>query len=140
MMVAAGLSAKVTAAVTEEMTARSQGSGDVDGLATPVLARLMEMAAVKAVNGHLGPDMTSVGTGLDITHAAPTPVGMEVTARATLIQVEGRLLIFSVTAADVSGVVGKGTHERTIVRREGFAERLRSRWQAPTEIGCSESI
>ncbi len=50
------------------------------------------------------------------------------TAQATLVEVEGRRLVFSVTADDESGVIGKGTHERFIVNKEGFAGRIESRW------------
>lgn len=127
-----GLAAKVTAVVTADLTARSQGTGDVDGLASPVMVRWMEAAAVEALEDQLGDDMTSVSTRIDVTHAAPTPVGMEVVTHATLLEVEGRLLVFSVVAEDRSGVIGKGTHQRVIVRREGFNERIESRW-ADTE-------
>jgi fluoroacetyl-CoA thioesterase len=123
-----GLTARVTAAVLPELTALSLASGDVEGLATSAMVRLMEAAAVKAIEGRLTADMTSVGTRVDVTHAAPTPVGMEVTAQATLVEIEGRLLVFAVVAEDHAGVIGKGTHHRVIVGRAGFAERLGSRW------------
>jgi fluoroacetyl-CoA thioesterase len=123
-----GLTARVSAVVTNDMAARSLHSGDVGGLATSAMVGLMETAAVKALDGQLTPDMTSVGTCLNIAHVAPTPVGMEVMARATLIEVEGRLLVFSVSAEDQAGVVGKGTHQRVIVSRQGFTERMKQRW------------
>ncbi len=123
-----GLTAKVKAEVTADMTALSQGSGAVEGLATPVMVRLMEAAAIKALEEDMMPGMTSVGTRIEVTHAAPTPVGMEVSASATLVEVEGRLLIFSVSAEDASGLIGKGTHQRVIVDRERFDDRIKARW------------
>jgi fluoroacetyl-CoA thioesterase len=128
MTVEPGLNAKVSAVVTEEMTAQSQGTGDVTGLSTSVMTQLMEAAAVKAIEGRLAADMISVGTLIDVTHAAPSPVGMKVVAQATLVEVEGRRLVFSVAAEDEAGLVGKGTHHRVIVGRAGFTERLQSRW------------
>ena len=128
MTLKCGLSASITAVVTREMTARSLGSGDVEGLATPALINLMEAAAVKALESQLGPDMVSVGTLIDVAHAAPTPVGMTVVAHARLVDMQGRLLVFSVVAEDDAGVIGKGTHHRTIVGSAGFAERVQSRW------------
>jgi predicted thioesterase len=110
------------------MTADSQGTQGVKGLATPVMVRLMENAAVKAVAPDIAADLTTVGTRLDITHLAPTPVGMRVEARATLLEVEGRVLVFAVSAEDEAGIIGKGTHQRVIVRRQGFAERTEARW------------
>lgn len=123
-----GLSAKVKGVVTSDLTARSQGSGDVEGLATPVMLRMIEAAAIKALEGRLAEAMTSVGTRLEVTHVAPTPVGMEVIAQATLVEVEGRTLVFAVSAEDQGGVIGKGTHQRAIVDRELFANRIQSRW------------
>ncbi len=128
MSVEPGLCARTSVVVTADLTARSQGTGDVEGLSTSTMVQLMEAAAVKAIEGRLGADMISVGTVIDVTHAAPSPVGMKVRAQATLIEVEGRLLVFSVVAEDDAGVVGKGTHHRVIVGRAGFAERLQSRW------------
>ena len=122
-----GLSAKVEGEVTADLTARSQGSGEVDGLATPIMVLMMEEAAIKALEGRLGEGMTSVGTRLDVTHVAPTPVGMRVTAQATLVEVEGRRLVFSVAAEELRDEIGKGTHERFIVNKEGFAGRIESR-------------
>jgi predicted thioesterase len=128
MSVEPGLSARMSVVVTEDLTAQSQGTGDVPGLSTSSMVQLMEAAAVKAIEGRLAADMISVGTVIDVTHAAPSPVGMKVVASATLIEVEGRLLVFSVVAEDDAGVIGKGTHHRVIVGRAGFAERLESRW------------
>jgi fluoroacetyl-CoA thioesterase len=125
-----GLSAKVKSVVTADLTALNQGSGEVEGLATPIMVRMMEEAAIKAVAGHLTPGMTSVGTRVEVTHVAPTPVGMNVVAQATLVEVEGRLLVFSVSAEDQSGVIGKGTHQRVIVDKETFSGRIQSRWTA----------
>lgn len=136
MSVEVGLSARMSLVVTPELTARSQGTGDVEGLATPAMIRLMEMTAVKAVEGQLTADMISVGTLIDVTHIAPTPVGMEVVAHATLVEIEGRLLVFTVFAEDSAGVVGKGTHHRVIVGRAGFAERAQSRWSG----GASDTL
>ena len=123
-----GLNARVSVIVDKTMTADSQGTEGVNGLATPVMVRLMENAAVKAVAPDLAADLTTVGTRLDITHLAPTPVGMRVEARATLLEVEGRVLVFAVSAEDEAGIIGKGTHQRVIVRRQGFAERTEARW------------
>jgi len=130
-----GLTAKVKAEVTPDMTALSQGSGAVEGLATPIMVRLMEAAAIKALEGEMMPGMTSVGTRIEVTHAAPTPVGMEVVACATLVEVEGRLLIFSVCAEDAGGLIGKGTHQRVIVDKERFDDRIKARWTVGQTAG-----
>ena len=125
-----GASAQIKSVVTEEMTALRQGSGEVEGLATPVMVRLMEAAAIKALEGRLDPGMTSVGTRLEVAHLAPTPVGMEVIAEATLVEVDGRSLVFAVSARDRGGVIGEGTHQRVLVDLARFSERIQGRWTA----------
>jgi fluoroacetyl-CoA thioesterase len=109
------------------MTATAVGSGDVEVLATPVVAALAERAAVAAVAGRLPQGMTSVGISLDVRHTAPTPPGAEVVASATLEAVDGRRLEFSFEVSDPAGPVASGTHVRVIVDREEFAAGARDR-------------
>ncbi len=91
------------------------GSGAVEVYGTPALIALLEMAAVNAVD-HLLPDGTvSVGTHLDVRHLAPTPQGVEVHARAELVEVSGRRFTFHVEAFDPTEKIGEGTHQRVAV-------------------------
>ena len=118
-----GLSATIQFQVKDMSTARHLGSGNVDVLATPELVRLMEVAAVAALADHLPPEYTSVGVSLDIQHIAPTPVGLGGEVRATLTEVQGRRLKFSVVGRDDVEEIGRGTHERVLVEIEGFVAR-----------------
>ena len=80
-----GLVGQSEMVVHEENTARHLGSGNVAVLATPEMIRLMEKAAVAAVD-HLLPDgYRTVGVEVDIRHLAATPVGMKVRAQAELV-------------------------------------------------------
>jgi predicted thioesterase len=106
--------------VTEDDTAERWGSGLVPVLGTPTLVAIMENAAVKALNGHLPPGQTSVGGRMDIRHLAPTPVGMDVTVRAELMEVKGRRLVFQVEAWDEVEKIGEATHERFVVDEQRF--------------------
>ena len=96
------------------------GSGSLKIFATPAMIALIEKAACKALDGKLEDGMTTVGTKLDVAHVAATPVGMTVTAEATLTEVDNRRLVFEVVAKDEKDVIGKGTHERFIVNAEKF--------------------
>jgi len=122
--IAPGLSAESEMMVGPANTARHLGSGGVEVLATPELVRLMERAAVAAVDPCLPPGAATVGARIDVEHLAPTPVGMRVTARAELVIVEGRRLTFTVEARDECEVVGRARHERVIIDLERFAQRL----------------
>ena len=122
-----GLTAAITVTVAEEHTAQAVGSGTVRVLATPELVRLLEQAAVAAMADLLPAGQTSVGTALEIRHLAPTPVGLTVTARATLKQVDGRQLIFDVEAHDAVEKIGEGTHTRVLVDHKKFEEKATSK-------------
>ncbi len=119
-----GLEGVVEETVTEAMTARALGSGDVPALGTPAVLALVEAAACRALEGALGEEETSVGTRIELSHDAPTPVGTPVTATARLVEVDGRTLTFEVRLSDPGGDVATGRHVRAVVRRERFLERL----------------
>lgn len=109
--------------VTESNTALSVGSGSLRVYATPAMLALMEKAACVAVSSLLAEDETTVGTLLNVSHVAATPVGMKVTATAEIVEHEGRKFVLNVEAYDESGLIGKGTHERFVVKSERFVEK-----------------
>lgn len=119
-----GLTGTAETVVRETNTALAMGSGSLHVFATPSMIALMEQAACNAVAACLDEESTSVGTFLNITHDAATGMGKKVTAKATLTAVEGRKLIFEITAADEEKQIGKGTHERFIVNKEKFMAKL----------------
>ena len=122
-----GLIGEVAKRVTDEDTAESWGSGLVPVFGTPSLVGLMENAAVEALDGHLPPDKTSVGGRMDLRHLAPTPVGLQVQARAELVEVEGQRLRFRVEAWDDAERIGEATHTRFVVERAGFLEKAEAK-------------
>jgi predicted thioesterase len=115
-----GLSSTIQHQVDEASTARQLGSGSVDALATPELVRLMEVASVAAVADHLPPRFTTVGVAINVEHIAPTPIGLDVTVRADLVQVQGRRMKFELVAHDDVEEIGRGTHHRVLVEADGF--------------------
>lgn len=118
-----GLIGEATRVVGPGDLASAIGSGQLDVFATPVMLGLLELAAASAVDNLLPAGSTTVGTHLDVRHLAPSPLGIEVRARAELVAVDGRKLTFSVEAFDTVERIGEGTHERAIVS----AERLLTR-------------
>lgn len=96
--------------------------------ATGYMVGFIELACIHALNPHIDwPREQSVGTGINITHVAATPPGMEVTAKVKLLEVEGRKLLFEVQAFDEVELIGKGTHERFIINAEKFNEKARKK-------------
>ena len=120
----AGLSAQLELTVADEDTAEHFRSGDVPVLATPRLIALCEEAALRATDGHLNEAQSSVATRVQFDHLAPVAVGSVVLAEATLVKVEGRRLVFTVSAArldgDGGGLVGAGRVTRVVVDRSTF--------------------
>ena len=113
--------------VGEAHTAPHVGSGRVHVLATPVMVNLMEAAALQAVEGLLPAGQQTVGTHLDITHVAATPVGMRVRAYAQVVKVDKRTLTFDVYAEDDMVRIGAGVHERIIIHLERFDRRMQEK-------------
>jgi len=120
-----GLRGEAGLVVSGEHTAPRVGSGAIAVLATPVMINLMEAAALAAVERFLPPGYQSLGTLLNVRHIAATPVGMRVTAVATLEKVDGRTLAFRVEAHDERELIGDGTHERVVVNVEKFDQRVK---------------
>ncbi len=122
-----GAYAELSLIVGEEHTAACWGSGDLRVFATPRMIALMEGAAVAAVEPHLPAGYQTVGTALEIRHVAATPVGERIWARAELIEVDGRKLVYRVEARDNIGTIGEGIHRRFIVHAERFMQRTQAR-------------
>lgn len=115
-----GRRASVDLHVTSDDTAVALGSGDVDVLGTPRVLAIAEQASRRALGDCLGPELTSVGSWVEIEHLAPCKVGEHVRADAVLLGVHGRRLEFSVTVTSGETEVAHVRHRRTIVERARF--------------------
>ena len=124
-MILIGTKCQLEQTVTQELTAETIGSGALPVFGTPFMAAMMENAAMTALQSYLEEGQGSVGTRLDITHDAPTPVGMKVFAEAEIVSVSenGRMVDFRVSAWDEKGPIGGGTHTRAIIQSEKFLTR-----------------
>jgi predicted thioesterase len=110
--------------VAAEHTAPRVGSGRIAVLATPVMINVIEAAALAAVEDALPEGCQSLGIRLDVRHFAATPVGMRVTATATLTIIEGRTLSFDVAVSDEKEPIGDGRHQRVVVNVARFDQRV----------------
>jgi len=118
-----GLTAEVELIVTDADTAVALHSGEVPVLGTPRVVALCEQATVACLVGQLEAGHTTVGHTVQLDHVAPTRVGTEVRAEATLLKVNGRRLTFSVSVSDARGLVAAGKITRVIVDAERFMEK-----------------
>lgn len=120
MEIPVGAKGRVDGIVTDQLTAAAVGSGSVEVFATPYMVAAMENAACEAIRPYYSEGENSVGTKLEISHDAATPVGMKYWAEAEVVEVDRRRIVLKVTAYDETGVIGSGTHERFIIQMEKF--------------------
>ncbi|EMS72432.1 thioesterase family protein [Ruminiclostridium cellobioparum] len=115
-----GLTGEASVPVDGSNTAETMGSGELEVFATPSMIALMEKAATNALKGFMPADSSSVGTMINVKHSAATPMGMKVTAKAVLTEVDGKRLVFTVGAFDEKEKIGEGMHERFIINIDRF--------------------
>jgi fluoroacetyl-CoA thioesterase len=96
-------------------------------LATPVMIMAMENAALNAIKPYLEAGQSAVGSRVDVTHLAATPIGRKVRGEAEVTGVDGRRIEFEVRAFDGSEQIGTGTHQRMLIDMKRFNERLKAK-------------
>ncbi|MDQ2885442.1 MAG: thioesterase family protein [Chloroflexota bacterium] len=121
-----GMTGEATTTVVHENTAAAVGAGGVEVFGTPMLVALMENASWRTVADALDEGYVTVGTHVNISHLAATPLGQQVRATAELVQIDGRRLVFRVEAYDKRQKIGEGQHERAIVQLERFLSRIKA--------------
>ena len=127
MEISIGMKGKVSSLVEREDTALEVGSGSLLVYATPCMVALMEGAACEAIAAALPESKTSVGTALNISHLAATPVGLEVYAEAEVTEIDCNTITFALTAYDEAGKIGEGTHKRAIITTQRFLDKVYSK-------------
>ena len=93
-------------------------------LATAALVTFIEAACADLLAAHLEDHEVSVGTLVDVTHSAPTPVGGTIRAEVEVVTLEPRSVSFSVTVLDDEDVISVGTHDRAVIDRSRFEKTI----------------
>lgn len=116
---------KAVTTVNNTNSAAAVKSGSLEVFATPMMLALMEEATCSAVAELLEGDETTVGTKISVTHDKASGIGTKITAKAALKEIDGRRLVFDVSATDDKGdTIGKGEIERFLVYSEKFMNRV----------------
>ena len=125
-----GLKHKQSITVTPDLTVPSvsphfHGFHDMPPVfATAFMVGFVEDTCVAALKPHLAPGQKSVGTHVNVSHSAATPIGMQAGCEVELVEVEGRKLKFKVLCTDEKGPIGEGFHERVLIDEARFLAKL----------------
>jgi fluoroacetyl-CoA thioesterase len=130
---APGMSAEIRITVTRELTADALGNKGVLVFATPFVVAFLENVSSAVLTSHSPPGGGSVGTMVEMRHLAATPVGMTVRAKATILETDGKRVLFAVEAWDEVEKIAEGRHERFIVGNLArFLERAMAKSKSPS--------
>lgn len=109
--------------VVYENTAAAVGSGALEVFSTPSMIALMEKASRELVQPYLEEGQSTVGTRLEVSHVAASPIGAHIHAESTLVEIDRRMLTFEVKAYADGELIGEGRHQRCIIYAERFMEK-----------------
>ena len=121
-----GLTAVDDYLIRTEHAAKHVGSGEAEVLSTPAMIAFMERTARQTVESRLPEGDITVGTRVDIRHLGPVPIGENLKVTAQLVGIDKTKLTFKVKAEWRNEVIGTGQHERLIVNKENFLQKLKS--------------
>jgi predicted thioesterase len=123
-LIVPGIEGFQTIRVKKANTAIVYGSGSVEVFATPAMVALMEKTAMESVSSLLPAESITVGTHISVSHVKATAIGTRVNCRSILKAIDGRKLLFDVTAEDEKGIIGSASHTRYIVNKQRFMDNL----------------
>jgi len=121
-------------ATTEEMSASRYQESSPPVFATPWLVGAVEAAAARLMEPWLGPGEMSVGGRVDLKHTAPTPLGWEVRAEATLLQTDGKRWDLAVKCFDEAEKIGEASHTRFVIQAKPFLDAVAIKAAKPPRV------
>jgi len=95
--------------------------------ATPFVLYDVEVVCQTLIKAHLDDSEDTVGSHVEISHMAPTPLGMWVEITVTITAVKGRKVELSFECRDSLDTIAKGTHTRFVVDKIKTAEQIKSK-------------
>lgn len=108
-----------------EMADRFPGFAEMPPVfATAYLVAFVEWTCLKALAPYLQPGQRTVGTRVELSHDAATPVGMRASAEIELVAFDGRKMRFKIACRDERDAIGAGFHERFLIDEAKFLGKL----------------
>jgi len=119
-----GMQAEVRYLVTEAMRPQFDGVVVHDVYSTAAMVHHVEHAARKILLPFLEEHEEGMGASVSVTHRAPTPVGKEVRAVATLTEFTDRKLVTTVEVWNNKTLVGEGVVVQAVLPKEIITKRI----------------
>jgi predicted thioesterase len=95
--------------------------------ATPRMVLDVEYACRELLLDHLDEGEDSVGAHVSIDHLAATPLGLEVTIDARIVEIEKRRVTFEFAVRDSIEECGRGRHVRFVADKAKSFERIKAK-------------
>ncbi|HLH72869.1 MAG TPA: thioesterase family protein [Chloroflexota bacterium] len=131
---AIGASAEQSLVTLPDWAITFDGPPQVSVLSTPALVEQLEVISNAVLEPYFETGEASVGTIVNVTHLAPTPIGMTITVRASVTAIDRRRVTFYVEAVDQREKIAEGIHERFVVDLARFAQRLANKNGKPLSL------
>jgi predicted thioesterase len=96
-------------------------------LSTPSLVAMMMEASANLIDHRLPDGFISVGKSAEVTHEHPSVIGATVSVKVEIKSFDGYHIRLKMTASDESGIVGRGSHTRSIVNKKWLLIKLHNR-------------
>ena len=122
-----GKNAMIRRIVQKSDAANNYSAGLSELLSSPSCVDMAIEAAVEAVDKYLPENYITVGGSVEIFHDHATLVGMTVNAKATLEEINSRVLTFKIEIWDDLGEVAHGSHTRIVVLRDEVIKKAKER-------------
>lgn len=122
-----GMTARIKKVVQMEDASGNASSYLNSYLSTAACAAFSVAAAMAITDGRLPEGYLSVGSRLELEHKVPAMLETVVTVEATLKEIRGNRLIFSIVGSDALGEVFTAENERAVVNRLGLDEKAAER-------------
>ena len=95
--------------------------------ATAYLVAFIEWTCIQALKPYISAGQRTVGTHVNMSHIAATPIGMTVTVEVELAELTGKVMSFKVTACDDKEIISEGLHGRAIIEYDKFVGRIQQK-------------
>ena len=123
-----GDSLTVESVVSERDTTDDYGASHVENLlSTPALIAKAIDVSVKLVDDKLPAGFITVGKSVELVHEHPTVLGAVISVKAEIKSFDGYHIKLGITACDTSGIIGRGSHVRSIVNEKWMKLKVQKR-------------